>query len=135
MKNKIIRIVSSAMLIGILFAGCNKESFIENAGTISAVGSNPANNNGSITIWVSNPSIGLCSAGLRISISGNDKGVITDFSYSSINCGVTNTKAITIILPAGSYSYTATGTGTLCPRYNGGFTIKKGQCVALELTR
>lgn len=135
MHNKLYQFLLSMLLASVLFSGCNKESFIENAGNFSGGGTDPGYNTGSITFWSSNPTVTICSNGLQISVNGTYKGSLTDYSAVSINCGAIGSKALTVTLPEGTHSYTANGTGMFCPKYSGSFKINKGQCVTFELIK
>jgi hypothetical protein len=135
MNKNSFKLLAGILLIATLFTSCNKESYIENEGTISVVTSNPANNTGSVTFWTSNPSATICSNGLRITVDGSYKGALMDYSYSDVNCGANGSKALTLTLPVGSHSYTANGSGSFCPKYTGTVTIKKGGCITLELSK
>lgn len=121
--------------ISLFILSCNKESFIENVGASTTVGNDPANNKGSFTFWTSSTKVLFCSNGLTVSIDGVVKGSIKEMSLSEPNCGANGTKAFSITLPVGTYSYLIKGTGVGCPyKYEGKFTIEKGRCVWMELS-
>ena len=123
-----------ACMIVFMFCKCNKESYIENVGITSTVGNAPTSNKGSVTFWVSNWKLAYCSGGLTIYVDGKYVGDIKEISSVAPICGTNSAKCLTVTLDEGTYDYSATGTGTNCPRYTfKTITVQKGVCSTKEL--
>lgn len=132
-KQFILRIIF-IITLGLFLSNCNEESYIQGQGTVEDVGTNPQNKaKGRITFWTSDGFNATCSNGLIIYINGSSVGAITEISTAAPTCGTNSNKTVTVILEEGTYSFSASGTGTYCRKYNSSVTIEKNTCSTLEL--
>ena len=136
MKNNQILKFLIILNLFFLFNSCNTESIIENnGGVLNSISEQQIVKKGKITFYdgSGNPTF-FCSQSYKIYIDGIYVGLISDASPTAPQCGLNSTaKALTVLLDVGNHTYSASGSGTYCPRYtNRTFTITQNTCVLVQ---
>ncbi len=112
-----------------LSIGCNKDSYMEGLGYTSDITATPSAQAGRMTFYCTRSSILNCSgSAMEIFINSESKGWVRELSISDPTCGSNSARALTVILPPGTYNIGIYGSGSFCPRYTFTRTITAGQC-------
>jgi len=133
MASNIFRNYAFITISLIILNSCNKDSFIEDVGFVNETESTPNTPKGKILFYATNGFIESCSGGLQIYIDGENKGKLTQATFTQPNCGENSAKAITLSLEVGSYFYNASGSGEFCPSYSGNLiNIEEDVCLVVN---